>query len=189
MDTNRAFMQFINKRVVVITLCIVLLIVVVIAFITNSSSTNKVKQPKITSYMDSDSGQTVTDIEGRTPENFNTDPDQPIFLGFTSLLSQGVSQYQLNGIEAAITTYSKQQKFAEISLKIDTIKSQPRQQNNTTSTIQFDIKFDRKPVYYKTTVELIGISKVRIVIHNGEGLLLFDSGVIDTSNLAGSGRD
>lgn len=177
-----------RKRFIIIGAGVVALLLVIGLSITITNRDNS-KQPKTTRYTDPDSGQTVTEIEGKTPEYFNTDSAKPTLLGFAELLDHGTTRYQLQGVENSFITYSKQQKIKEVSLKVDSIKVLPRQPNTIKNVIEFEVKFDRKPVYYKTSVESTGISRLQVRLYDMTGKLLYDSGAFDALDPVESDAD
>lgn len=152
---------------------------VLVFLIVRDHQAKKGLQPKVTSYYDADSGETVTDIEGKTPELDNADPDRPIMLGFQNLLASGVTKYQLENIQNAFTTYAKQSKTKEVSIKVSSIKVLPhKKEDGIKRTVEFEVKFDRKPVYYKTSIVSTGISRIQVLIYDSTGAQVFDSGLL-----------
>jgi hypothetical protein len=103
-------------------------IVGIIAFITNGGSTLTSNEPTVTEYHDPGSGDTVIDVEGKTPETYGSNPDAPGFLGITELASRGMSDGDIDAIEAFWNDYANKQitenkeKITEISLTKDSIQ-------------------------------------------------------------------
>ena len=134
----------------------------------------------VTSYYDADSGQTVTDVKGKTPELDGGQTVGPTYLGFFELIDKAsMTQDQLNGIQIAFDDYATKQKIKEISLKVDTITVLPINPDEARSVVEFQVKFDRKPVYYKTSVESTGLSQLQVRLYDSGGALVFDSGVVN----------
>lgn len=176
---NQVFMQFISKRRNLLIVGVVLLLLLSVFAIVRNEQRKKGLEPKITSYYDADSGQTVTDIEGKTPESDGADPDKPRMLGFQDLLNAGVTKYQLDSIQNAFTTYAKQNKIKEVSIKVSTIKTLPHNKaDGIKTTTEFQVKFDRKTVYYKTSAIATGVSRIQVVLYDSSGNQVFDSGVL-----------
>lgn len=175
-------MQSINKKPLII---LAVGITAVILFLFGLSRLTK-QEPNeglnanVTSYYDADSGQTVTDVKGKTPELAGGQTVGPTYLGFFELIDKAsMTQDQLNGIQIAFNDYASKQKIKEISLKVDTITVLPINPDEAKSVVEFQVKFDRKPVYYKTSVESVGLSQLQVRLYDSSGALVFDSGIVN----------
>ncbi|MFO0920762.1 MAG: hypothetical protein U0451_03765 [Candidatus Saccharimonadales bacterium] len=104
----------------VISVFVLLTIFIILIIITrtrkDSQNTNE--------YFDPGSGETISDPLNKTPETFNSDPDQPVFLGFSKLIDYGVTQHQIEGFKNILSMYSKANgsSIREASISVDTIK-------------------------------------------------------------------
>lgn len=178
-------MQSTNKKpLIVLVIGLVLLGFVVFIIVSLSSKSDKDPRSEIktTEYYDADSGQTVIEEEGRGPETVDSEEGKPVFLGFHELTDQGnLTQDQLAILHQTLEKYAAEKKIKEISLKVSTIKNIPTNPDEIRSITEFDIKFDRKPVYYKVNVESTGLSTSQVRMYNSGGSLVLDSGVLDSS--------
>ncbi len=75
---------------------------------------------------DSNSGDTISNPPGRTPEKYGTSQNNVVFLGLTNLLNIGVSSYQVSDFRAAVTKYSASKnnfiKQASVASKIQSTR-------------------------------------------------------------------
>lgn len=130
-------------------------------------------------YFDRGSGETVYDPEGRTPEKFGQDENQPLILGISKLLDYGLTKYQLEALATAFTNYSEsKQQLGEVSIQVATIAAQPRDPNSEKDTLKFDAVFDRKDTYL-VTLDYFDLTAVRLIISAADGKEIYNSGVID----------
>src|SRR5690242_19720179 len=92
-------------------------------------------------YQDPNSKQTVSNPDGKTPENYGATPDAPIYLGYNSLLDIGVSADQLGDYKFAVYQFLKgnNKKADEVSIAVDTVVPVPHDRNSasTTETVNF----------------------------------------------------
>lgn len=103
------------------------LIVGVIALITSNNSSQS-DQPAQTETTDPSSGDTVQDTEGKTPEKFGVNPNQPIYLGFSELLDRGMELEEVDNAKAFLNDYVNKQlqegkpKIEQISIVADSVE-------------------------------------------------------------------
>jgi len=173
-------MQFINKNKRILIISLVVVLGFSVFLVIRNEQRKSGLEPTVTRYYDADSGQTVTDIEGKTPELDGVESNKPRLLGFQSLIESGTSKYQLDTIQNIFINYAQQNKIQEISLKVSSIKRLPHQTSDGIKTItEFEVKFDRKPVYYKTTFIATSLTRTQILLYDPSGKLLFDSGAVE----------
>ncbi len=139
-------------------------------------------------YYDAKSGETVSDPAGKAPDTYGT-AEQPIYLGFSTLLSSGLSKYQLAAVKSALVQYSKssQKNFKEFSLDVSSVKTiSPNQDDaDPKSTVSFALTADRK-ISFGARFEYTDINSMRLYLKDENGSQVFDSQVIDGSDLSGS---
>lgn len=102
------------------------LIVGGIALITSNNSQNN--QPAQTETTDPSSGDTVQNTEGKTPEKYGVNPNQPIYLGFSELLDRGMELEEVDNAKAFLNDYVNKQlqdgkpKIEQISIVADSVE-------------------------------------------------------------------
>lgn len=172
-------MQSITTKQRILLVAGLLVLIGLIVFLVVRDKNNEELRPKVTTYYDADSGQTVTDIEGKSPEFSDADPEAPTFLGFQELLQNGMTQQQVDNVRSALTTYAKPNNVREISLKVSSISVKPRDSKNAIkNVVEFEVKFDRKAVYYKVNSESTGITRTQVRLYDNTGALVHDSGIL-----------
>ncbi len=132
-------------------------------------------------YLDPLSHQTISDPKGKSPETNGKENIRPVYLGFNTLIDQGLSSDQLSGLETAFYRYSTQQLQAikEISVDVDNITTyQDKSFANGSFVMQFKVRFDRK-TDYTAKVEYSGLSVVRLYLLGANNQIIYDSQVID----------
>lgn len=137
-------------------------------------------------YYDPNSGETVSDPDGKTPDTYGRNPDAPIFLGTSKLLDYGVGADQEQDLQFAIFQYfnGNKQKVKEVSVVVDTIAPVPHDRNSasTTETINFDIVVDRK-TKYKVKMDYFDLSSAQIFMYDTAGNQIYDSGVVSNQHI------
>lgn len=135
-------------------------------------------------HYDSPSGETISDPEGKTPENFAGD-SQPIYLGFARLYDNGLTKFQVEAVKYGFIRFSegRPEKIKEVSIYVDTIKQQPfdRDSSDPTRRVLFDVLINRKDKF-QATVEYVSIRSAELILRS-DGKEVFRSGVIDPQRL------
>lgn len=176
-------MQFQNKRKLVVVGSIVIFVIVVFAvtsLVSNRKSANNISASGV--YYDPLSHQTVSNPAGKAPDTFGTANDMPVYLGFSNLLSSGLTLNQLNYVKTGFYNYSKSVGgIKEISVDISTIKlSHDNTDPNANFVLEFKIRTDRKNDFI-AQVQYPDILSARVVILNPTTRAqIFDSGVINS---------
>lgn len=165
-----------NKRFIVV-LAIALAAVLIGTGLLLFGQDNK-PAPVKTEYKDPWTGEVVSDPEGKTPDKFGTNSDQPIFLGLDKLLQHGLSYEQLKLAENAYYAYSKAHDsyVKEISIDVSRIDDRRRGSgDDITFTSSFPTKINRSEIV-TTNLEYVGLSDLRLILTDGAGKMLYDSG-------------
>lgn len=136
---------------------------------------------------DSNSGDTVSDPAGKTPDTYGTLADAPIFLGFERLVGEGVTIDQLNSLKYAFYQYGKTAKLnlKEVSVSVDTVSPVPhdRFSSSTVDKINFNAILDQK-TKVKVTLEYWEFESIRLLLHDSTAKkLLYDSGEVRNKSL------
>ncbi len=159
-----------------------ILIFLIIAGSRKKSADTQTNQTSAGDYYDSKSGQTVSDPANRAPENYGGTTAQPVFLGITSLLNIGVTNYQLNATKQAFEQFAAALKKPgkEFSVTVASITSIPEDKNNPDSrpTASFELTIDRT-ASYQARLEYFDVTAVRLVVPDSSGKSVFDSGTVD----------
>lgn len=136
-------------------------------------------------HYDSPSGETISDPEGKTPENFAGD-SQPIYLGFARLYDSGLTKFQVEAVRYSFIRFSESrpEKIKEVSIYVNTIEQVPfdRDSSDPTRRVVFDVIINRKDKF-QATVEYTSIRSAELVLRSN-GMEAFRSGVIDPQRLA-----
>lgn len=138
-------------------------------------------------YNDPNSRETVSNPEGKTPENYGATTDAPIYLGFSSLLDIGVSSDQLGDYKFAVYQFlkSNNQKADEVSIAVDTVVPVPhdRDSASTVDSVNFNIVVDRKTTY-KVKMDYFDLSSIDLRIYDATGAnQVYDSGTVSNQNI------
>lgn len=185
-------MDFTKNRKLVIAVVVVLVAIFGSIILANSNKKNNdAKAKDVTTgkndYYDPNSQQTISDPDGKTPENYGVDPNAPTFFGTSNLLDYGVAADQENDMEFAIYQYfnGNNKKVKEVSVVVDSIAPVERDRNSasTTETINFDIVVDRKD-RYKVRMDYFDLSSIQLYMTDATGATqLYDSGVVSNQHL------
>lgn len=102
-------------------------IIGIIALITKNSNSES-EQPAQTESIDAASGDTVQNTDGKTPEKYGVNPNQPIYLGFSELLDRGMEMDEVDNAKAFLNDYVNKQlqdgkpKIEQISVVADSVE-------------------------------------------------------------------
>jgi hypothetical protein len=137
------------KYIVLFFIVISLIIVGIIALF--YSVNGRTTEPTTTSRVDPDSGETVEETAGKSPETYGINPDMPIFLGFSNLYDIGMPQVKIEFIKSGLASYAdsikKEQKITQISLRKSDI-SMSNDRDTGIATYNFTIVMNGKDVYH-----------------------------------------
>lgn len=173
-----------------IILLVVVLIVGVIGFgmfvIVSNLNSSKATLGDDDLYVDPGSGQVVSDPEGKTPENYNANPAEPILLGIPELINYGISQYQIEALKHILTTYSQEEKkLNEFSITVDSIQSTlaDRSDPNSRDYLTFEGVINRDTKYW-AKLEYFDISVVKLYLYeNDKTTSMYTSTEVDGATL------
>lgn len=176
---GEVFMQLVDRfrgmnKIYVVLVCFTLLLIISGFLMFGYSNSNKSNEGE---YYDPLSKQTVSDPPGKTPENFGGAAYDPLFLGFDKLIDRGLSSDQMNILDIHMKNFLYEQSppAKEVSLEVDSIKSQKNSGERPTFYISFNIRTDRKNDF-NARLEYSDISTVRLLVYSKEtGKLVFDS--------------
>lgn len=142
-------------------------IVGVIAFIqSQNNSQNQVYTQE--TYIDPASGETISDTDGKTPESFGSNPDLPLYSGFSVLLERGLTQDEINEITNFVNDYNNKlivegkQKLNQVSLYKDSVRHKI---DNHVDTFQMDLLIDRAKDRVLTRVRDDNTGKLTYTLH------------------------
>jgi len=138
----------------------------------------KPKTDSTGAYYDSWSHQTVSAPTGKTPDIYGSG-GKPVFLGFDSFLSHGMTADQLKSLEMAVENYSqtKNNSIKEVTVDVDNITSQ---HTPSQFLMLFRIKFNRKDIY-NAKVDYSDLTSVQLQLMNSDGSKVYDSGSVDAT--------
>jgi len=125
------------------------------------------------------SKETVSSPVGKSPENYNQDPNQPLFLGFGDLLSRGITEDQLVAIKDTFTAYSRNNNNSvkQVSLSVDSIQHIiPADNTSDTSETYLSNGVINEKTNFKVTIIAITVTSVQVIIYDQSGkTVLYDS--------------
>jgi len=177
-------MQLVNRRNIFIAGGVIILLLMIVGLLFAGQLTKKQASQDPPNFFtdtgkyDANSGDTTSNIIGKSPESFGTLPDTPVYLGVTGFLDNGLTTEQLNDVKYAFYKYatSTTPKIKQVSFTKDSFKATPPDANGKT-TMTFDVVLDNKPkmhgsiLYYNTdTIEL--------TLQDASNNKIFESGVI-----------
>lgn len=125
-----------------------LLIIGGIALYYRYNSQTNYSEPDNKAYVDPGSGDLVLSPEGKTPETYGTNPDQPIYLGFTAFLDIGVNDEQVQYLKDMLVDYAFSQKDKEKITEISLDKSSLKHSFDPEgpSVYKFNLTINRKDI-------------------------------------------
>jgi hypothetical protein len=136
------------KYIVIFFIVVSLIIVGIVALFYNVN--RGPSEPTTTSRVDPDSGETVVDTTGKSPETDGVNPDTPIFLGFSNLYDIGMPQVKIEFIKSGLASYAdsikKEQKITQVSLRKSDITASTDSETGV-ATYDFTIVMNEKDVY------------------------------------------
>jgi hypothetical protein len=133
-----------------VIMSLIIIGVIVFFYRLNTGKPDQVVDPKQTTYTDPGSGETIVTTDGKAPDTYGVDPDMPVYLGFTSLLSVGLSDEQVRNLKTAFFEFAVQnkpkEKITEISITVASIKQSI--DRDAGSTYAFNLTMNRKTKYH-----------------------------------------
>jgi hypothetical protein len=172
-----AFMQSVNRRIVIVGVLLLGTIILIIILTRPAKSPS----PAVSTYTDPYSHETVTDVPGKAPDVYGSTTSTPIFLGFDKLIDQGMTYDKVGNLKTAFDNYSKTQKntIKEVSIDVDHITTQhDNTQHNAPFLVSFKVRFNRQNDY-QSKVEYHDLNDVRLYLYDNRGNLAYDSQVIN----------
>lgn len=166
-----------RNRVIAIAVLVILVVVGLTAIIV-SRPNNKKSDDR---YIDSWTGQVVSNPPGKDRDTFGQPNDRPVFLGLHELLNQGMTQDQLDSLKDNFYEYSKtlKESIKEVSINVAEVTSERKDVNNKTRFfLYFEVKFDRKDIY-KATVDYTGLDSVTLILTDSFGKEIYDSAKVE----------
>lgn len=176
------------RKLAVIFGGVVILIFIVMTIILIKRPRPNPSPTQETVYHDPYSGETVTDIKGKTPDTYGTNPDKPIYLGISKLLDYGVTATQLEDFKQAVYNYSlnRNPRITEISIHVATLKRKVPDPNSDSviDTLFFDVTINRKDTYQaQFDYSLLNTGHLYLSQNNK---IIFDSGDINVEQAQNS---
>jgi hypothetical protein len=172
---------FTNRRNLLIGGGILLILIIAVSVALFSSSQSKNSIDKSGRYVDTRSGEVVSDPAGKAPDQYGAAPNQPIYLGFSELSSIGLSKYQLETLKSTLYEFSKgiTGGIKEYSITVASIKTSPADQSSDdpSTTTTFDLTTNRTTTY-NATIKYSGVSTLRLLLTK-DNKPVFDSATLD----------
>jgi hypothetical protein len=176
------------RKKLLVAAIVVVLILVGASFFGNKNKPQETKDITTgeTDYVDPNSGDVVSNPEGKTPDKYGTVMDAPIFLGLGGLLDVGIAKDQTDDFKFAMYQYitSAKLKTKEVSINQQSIAVTPRdrESESTIEVVNFDIVLDRKDLY-KVKMEYFDLDSIHLYIYDTAGKQLYDSGIVVNQEL------
>jgi hypothetical protein len=166
------FLQRLSKQQKIIGSVIIIVIIGIIVWAV-------IMRPSDGSRYDKNSKDTVVDPAGKTPE-LNMRTDAPIYLGFSELISDGMSQYQLQALQDSFYNNQAYRK-KELSISVDKI-TMARDQTSNNFVYSFPFILDQQNSF-TARVELTSLSSVHLQVFKDQNVLLYDAGTVNVTSL------
>ena len=132
-------------------------------FLALLSSQLKSKKPSISgesSYKDPLSGETVTNVKGKTPENYDGAKNEVTYLGVSKLIDAGMTQTQLENLKIIVGQFSKDKNLSITELSVDVANITSFNENDQNG-LDFPVKINRSTTY-STSVRFIDFSDITV---------------------------
>ncbi|HUC89795.1 MAG TPA: hypothetical protein VMR45_03260 [Patescibacteria group bacterium] len=172
--------------IIVVVVVVILGVIALVAVNKSSTTTTDVTSSKSDSY-DKNSGQTVSNPAGKTPDTYGTNAAAPIYLGTSNLLDYGVSSDQEADLRYSLYQYFKttSKNVTEISVTTNSISPVNHDPNSDSNvfTINFDFVVNKKD-QYKAKLDYFDLSSIDLHIYDSKGTTqLYDSGTVTSQHL------
>lgn len=141
-----------KKLIIAIVLFVALSVIAIIATLLIKSAQNQPEKRVSTTSVDSVSGETVIKGTNTGVTDPNAQPNQPGYLGFSSLVDRGLSIGQVGIIQSALTSYSLNNRstFKQVSLDKNNINRIMQSSPDDPSMLTFPIVVNQKDHYFVT---------------------------------------
>jgi len=150
-----------NKLLLISIVALALFSFIIIALATGSFVSDKGGK-----YVDPLSGETVLDPKDRTPETFNQ-ANQVTYLGFTELISRGVSFENMQFFKEELKTIAiSGESVSEVSVDVESVEHAMDSENDIYA---FNIRFNRKNTF-KVTLNIKKVSNSLTYKFSGNGV-------------------
>lgn len=152
-------MEFLRQPRTQIAIGLLVFICLIIVVVLNVFSGDKSGQ-----YYDKPSGETVSDPSWKTKDNYATNDNQPIYLGFSTLLDYGMTQNQMTGVRYAFYQFAKKQNppIKEVSIYVKEIQQITE---NGNQYLEFKVRTDRK-TDYRARIEYTGLNAITLHLYD-----------------------
>jgi hypothetical protein len=189
MQAQGLFMQSANRNRIIIATLIGLVVVIIIGigfFAQNNSQQNGSGNNNDTT-IDKNSGDTVVDPSGRTPEKFGNSSDVPLFLGIAKFIDYGLSDVQVQDLKYAFYQYAKSAnpKVTQVSITADSLTSVPRDRNDPSPrfALTFDFIANEGTTKTHAKVEYFNTDSIQLYIFDATGKVNFDSSTVTNQSI------
>lgn len=152
------------------------MIALVIVVLVVSQVAHKKRAGTITDTYDSNSGQTISEITGKTPEKYGQTSNQPTYLGLDKLIDHGLSVGQIKTIQDGYGEFVSQNKLdvKVISIAVASIDKNPHSPTDPSrAVLTYTVVFNSK-TSYSTQVLYSGLSYVNMTIRDGSNKQVFN---------------
>jgi hypothetical protein len=181
-------MQLVNRRNLIIAGAVaVLLVIVGLLFAAQQAkkpaSNNTPSFFTDTGKYDANSGDTTSNIVGKTPDNFGLLPDTPVYLGLTGFLDTGLSMTQLNDVKYAFYKYatSTSPKIKQVSFTKNSFLTVPPDASGK-ATMTFDVVLDSQPRMHGSLV-YSDTESIELTLFDATNNKIFESGTITNKSV------
>lgn len=136
-----------------------------------------------TGKYDANSGETTSNIVGKTPDNFGLLPDTPLYLGLTGFLDAGLTMTQLNDVKYAFYQYttSTNPKIKQVSFTKNSFLTAPPDADGK-ATMTFDVVLDNKPKMHGT-LAYSDTESIALTLFDANNSKIFESGTITNKSV------
>lgn len=167
-----------SRRLLIIAGGVLVVLIMIVLVVLSLRGGNDGEGGLFKDYFDPNSGETVSEISDVTPEKFGAPNDELLYLGVADLLDHGISSGQLESVKYAFYRYARPKKIIEISVKVDSITTKPRNSDTggSKSIVTFDLTADRKTSLKATLESDIITKRIRLRLTNSSGSNVYDSG-------------
>ncbi len=181
-------MQLANRRNLIIGgIVVIVLIVTGLLIVAAQNKKNATSEPSNfftdTGKYDANSGDTTSDIVGKTPDNFGVLPNAPDYLGLTGFLNAGLSMTQLNDVKYAFYQYTTSQnpKIKQVSFSKDSFITTTPDANGM-AIMTFDVVLDNKPKMHGS-LSYQDIDSIALTLFDSNNAKIFESGTITNKSI------
>jgi hypothetical protein len=182
-------MQLVNKRNLIIAGSVVVVLVAIGLLVAAQQAKKQTSDNNTPAFFtdtgkyDANSGETTSDIVGKTPDNFGLLPDTPVYLGLTGLLDAGLTMTQLNDVKYAFYQYttSTNPKIKQVSFTKNSFLTVPPDANGSAS-MTFDVVLDSKPKMHGTFT-YSDTESIALTLFDANNAKIFESGTVTNKSV------